>query len=179
MRLSLNLVVQMKDDCCKLYDADERGASMDDWAMKAAAKLKEQFQAAQLQDEAFVGRQRIKKANATPQWLKVREAVKQNCEAFNRETQDKRIHLEFEVVPSTEIRVRLDIDGSHRFLTGSFDAQRCVLEWSLDPDKRNGVWGMAIKGEDELVFVRGAQCEPITPEAMAKEMLNALLRINV
>jgi hypothetical protein len=152
---------------------------MNDWASKAAAKLNEQQQDARLQTEAFVEQQRIKKASGTPHWLEVREAIKQKCEGFNREIRAANSILEFEVVPNSELKVRADIQGNHRFLIAKFDAQTCVLDWYCEPDKRHGKWGMATTGDGGIVFVQGAIADPITPDEIARIMLNALLRVDV
>ena len=152
---------------------------MDDWASKAAAKLKEQQQNARLQSEAFVEKQRIKKTGGTPHWLEVRAAVQQKCQDFNRESQVIPPILNFEVVPNSELSVRADIQGNHRNLYAHFDSERCVLEWNCDPDNRRGIWGMATTGDGEAVFVQGPVAAPITPKEIARTMLNALLRMDI
>lgn len=152
---------------------------MDDWASKAAAKLKQQQQNAQLQTEAFVEQQRIKKVSATPHWLEVRAAVEQKCKDFNREAKAMPPILNFEVAPNSELKVRVDIGGDHRYLTAEFDSQRAVLNWQCEPDSRHGVWGMSATGDGGIVFVQGQVSAPIAPDEIARIMLNALLRMDV
>ncbi|SRR5712692_1389400 len=159
------------------YDSSKGDVVMNDWATKVAEKLKEQHENDQLQTTAFLEKQRLKKANGTPRWLQVREAVKKNCEDLNLQMQ--KTVLTFEVVPNVNMRVRADIDGAHRYLTSSFDADRCLLEWSCDSDSTHGTFGMATTGDGDVVFVQGAVAEPIAPEAIAKKLLNSLLRVNV
>jgi hypothetical protein len=152
---------------------------MDDWGSKAAAKFKEQQQNVRLQTEAFVEQQRIKRSSGTPHWLEVREAVEQRCKDFNREVKVVPPILNFEVVPNSELSVRADIQGNHRDLFAHFDSEQCVLDWNCTPDKKRGAWGMATTRDGGIVFVRGTELAPITPNEIAKIMLNALLRMDV
>lgn len=92
---------------------------MNDWAEAVAAKLRADRQNQQLKDAALGEKQRIKKARGTALWQEVRKAVKENCEALNLQMQQN--ILVFGVTPNTEISVRADIGGSHRWLKAVFD----------------------------------------------------------
>jgi hypothetical protein len=149
--------------------------ALNDWASKSAAKLNKQLADQKVQSAEFLEKQRLKKANGTPLWMEVREAVKTSCEDFNREM--SRPVLCFEVTPNKELKVRADVEGMHRCLIAQFDAERCFIEWECE-EKRKGPWGMATTSNGDVVFVKSAPVyEQITPKAIAEVMLNSLLRL--
>jgi hypothetical protein len=150
--------------------------ALNDWATKSAAKFNTQLDNHKAQAAEFLEKQRLKKVNGTPLWMEVREAVKQGCEDFNRET--KRQILFFEVVNNQELRVRADIEGPHRYLLAHFDADRSTIEWECE-HQRKGPWGMASTNSGDVVFVKGAPIyEQIIPKEIAEIMLNNLLHLD-
>lgn len=143
---------------------------MTDWADATAAKLRQREDEQKLKDAKFVEQQRIKNAAGIPLWREVREQVKNNCESLNLNM--RKAILAFEVVPNTELSVRADLGGSHRWIKARFDADQSELQWECGARKEK--WYLMVNPDGRVVFAWGMGI-PTTPGAIATQLLNTLL----
>ena len=142
---------------------------MSDYADKALKRLSDKRINKQMQDSAFLERQRIKKDHGMPLWLEVRERVNKNCAELNAKAR-KEI-LIFEVVVDTELSVRTSLEEGSQNLHASFNGATGKLSWRTRSTQ--GSWTIDSTGEGKAEFV--GSHGSTTVEWIADEMLTALL----
>lgn len=142
---------------------------MGDWADKALKRLSDKKINKQLQDSAFLERQRIKKDHGMILWLEVREQVKKNCAELN--TKARREILVFEVTVNTELSVRTSLEEGSQNLHASFIESTGKLSWRTRVNQGSWTIEPTAEGNAEFTGSHG----PTTVEWIADEMLTALI----
>lgn len=142
---------------------------MGDYADKALKRLSDKKINNQLQQSAFLEKQRIKKDHGMPLWLDVRKRVKENCAELN--TKARKEILIFEVVVDTELSVRTNLEEGSRRLRASFSEATGKLSWQTSGNQGSWTIEATSEGDAEFVGPHGST----TVEWIADEMLTALL----
>jgi hypothetical protein len=143
---------------------------MSDWSDRALGKLQERSKNKQIQDEVWLEKQRVKKAQGIPIWHEIRAIVKKHVSDFNATV--KMEQLFFEVTQNNEIRVRSEIEDHRQFLQASFDENTGKLTYECGAKKRGSRWDLSIV-DGKVGFYWGMV--PKTPDSIAEQMLDALI----
>ena len=163
MRLQLKFLVDL--------GSTESGGSvfMNDWADKALKRIEDRRINQRNQDEVFLEKQRIKRAQGFPLWLEVRKHVEANCSDFNLKAGTQM--LVFEVTPDSELLVRASIDGSTRTLHANF--KDSTGELSFFCGAHSGHWILEATTDGKAQFIGSSRTS--STEQVAEQMLTSLV----
>ena len=142
---------------------------MNDWADRALKRLSDHRIHQRNQDEVFLEKQRIKKAQGFPLWLEVRKYVEANCSDFNLKAGTQM--LVFEVTPNSELTVRASIDGSTRSLHANF--KDSTGELSFFCGANSGHWLLEATTDGKAQFIGSSRTS--STEQIAEQMLTSLV----
>ena len=142
---------------------------MNDWADRALKRLNDHRINQRNQDEVFLEKQRIKRAQGFPLWLEVRKYVEANCSDFNLKAGTQM--LVFEVTPNSELTVRASIDGSTRSLHANFNDSTGELAFFCRAN--SGHWLLEATTDGKAQFIGSSR--PSSPEQIAEQMLTSLV----
>ena len=146
---------------------------MGDWADSALNRMREAKRKNELQQEAFVEKQRVKKAQAPAIWSKVRGHVEFDCGELNRKAGETL--LGFRDMEQGRLEVKLA--GDDRVLRIVFDFGSGTLRWGCSGgkgDAETGSWDIQVDTEGSVHLAD--KFGPTRPKYAAEAMLNALLR---
>jgi hypothetical protein len=141
------------------------------WADKAINKLDDQYNERQVKAELLRENQQACELYGMIRWNEVKDAVKINCEDFNRKARSLSRKLTIQSSIISELAVIAEISGKIRRLDASYEKSTGKLSWRSG--RSRGYWTIETteNGNAQFVGDRGS----LSVEWIAEEMLSPLI----
>lgn len=150
----------------------------ENWGKEAADKLRIQGQRRAQEDAVLLAKQKLRLEQGPGLWNEVRQQIQAMCQSLNLEYGED--IASFVPTSHNELRVQLRVSGSgirEMFVgfmpTSALDALTWRFEGATSSRGNGGHCELGIDG-DRVTFQQGRLS--YTPESIAKEMLDGLLR---
>lgn len=145
---------------------------MSDWSDEMAEILNKRQRTQEAQASQKIEKEKIIAQQGPLLWAEFKDKIKKNCDDLNARM--KKQILVCEVTPSSEIRVRANLDKGTSWLRVEFVPEK-GLSW--DANTRMGCSGQCSMSVDEVgkvQFYEGSWV-PSSPESLANRLLRSLL----
>jgi hypothetical protein len=145
---------------------------MSDWSEHVVGRLKQKQEDQRIKDQKFLEEQRTKRERGTPLWNVVRDAIRKRVLDL-KETAGRDIVV---IHNDQQFVMTVGTPDHRQVLNVAFDQSAGTLSPSTPRIISGDKWHVSVNDDGSASFKSG-QGIPITPDAIAMQLLDALLEV--